>query len=437
MKNKISALFGVFFIASLFAATAKMEKPATRSTTTIKPATTVTSKPAVTVTNKPAAAVTNKPVATVATQPPAANTNKPVVAETARPLAVTNPPAVKAAPTTAPAADTNKPAGEGALFADPVVARGRDFEIRRGQLDEAFISAKGAAAANGVTFTEGERSLLEVRLLNELMVGKILTAKATEADKAKAAEAADKFIADARRQFISEDAFRARLKAGKMTLEGLRQKLVGDAIPSVVLERELKEQINVTDSQIKKFYMDSPSKFEQPEMVHAAHILIGTRDTAGLDLSGDQKKAKRKQIEDLLKRAKDGEDFGKLATQYSEDPGSKANSGEYTFPRGQMVPEFESVAFALKKNEISGVVTTTYGFHIIKQLEKMPARVVPLAEAMPRIKEFLTSQEAAKLAPGYFEKLKKGAGAEILDEALKAADKKAREQVSPDKPAAK
>lgn len=332
---------------------------------------------------------------------------------------------------------TNAAAKADELFSDPVIAQGRDFEVKRSQLDESFISAKGAAAANNVTFTEAERSLLEVRLLNELIVSKILVEKATAADRAKATEAADKFIADARKQFVSEDAFKARLKAGNMTLDGLRQKLIGDAVPSAVLERELKAQINVTDAQVKKFYTDNPAKFEQPEMVRVAHILIGTRDTAGLDLSDDQKKAKRRQIEDILKRVKAGEDFGKLAKQYSEDPGSKDNGGEYTFPRGQMVPEFESVAFALKKNEISGVVTTSYGYHVIKQLEKKPARVVPLTEASNRIKEFLISQEAGKLAPAYFEKLKKEAGVEILDETLKAADKKAREQGALDKAAAK
>src|SRR5260370_23096101 len=140
-----------------------------------------------------------------------------------------------------------------------------------------------------------------------------------------------------------------------------------------VLEGELK--VNVTDADVKKFYDDNPAKFEQPEMVRASHILLGTKDqSSGTDLSDDQKKAKRKQIDDILKRARDGEDFAKLAKEYSEDPGSKDKGGEYTFPRGQMVPEFEAAAFSLKTNQVSDVVTTQFGYHIIKLSEKLPPK---------------------------------------------------------------
>jgi peptidyl-prolyl cis-trans isomerase C len=315
-----------------------------------------------------------------------------------------------------------KPSKADALFDDPVVARGKGVEVKRSQLDETFIAAKANAAANNVTFSEAERGLLEARLLNELVVSKILTAKATDADKAKANEAADKFIADTRKQFTSDDAFAERLKMNKLTLPELRSKLVTEAVPSTVLERELKTQISVTDADVKKFYSENPSKFEQPEMVHAAHILIGTRDmTAGTELGDDQKKAKREVADGLLKRAKAGEDFAALAKKYSEDPGSKDNGGEYTFPRGQMMPEFESAAFALKKGEVSSIVTTSYGYHIIKLIEKLPAKTIGLAEASPKLKEFLTAQEGQKIAPAYFKKLKADAGIEIVDEKLKAA----------------
>ena len=323
-------------------------------------------------------------------------------------------------------ADSKPAAKADTLFDDPIIARGTGVEIKRSQLDEAFINAKAAAAASGVSFSEPERKLLEVRLLNELIVSKLLTRKATDADRARAREVAEKFIAQSRKQFPTEEAFNARLKLNKMTLEELRTKLVTEAIPNAVLERGLKATLTVTDDQVKKFYADNPAKFEAPETVRVAHILIGTRDMAtSQDLPADVKQAKRKQIDDLLKRVKAGEDFTKLAKQYSEDPGSKDTGGEYTFARGQMVPEFETAAFMLKKGEISPVVTSTYGYHIIKQLDKTPARVVPLSETSANIKDYLTQQEAAKLAPAYFEKLKKDGNVEILDEELKAADKTA------------
>ena len=81
-------------------------------------------------------------------------------------------------------------------------------------------------------------------------------------------------------------------------------------------------------------------------------------------------------MEGLLKRARAGEDFAKLAKEYSEDPGSKDKGGEYKFPRGQMVPEFEAAAFSLGTNQVSDIVTTRFGYHIIKLSEKIPARKV-------------------------------------------------------------
>src|SRR5437763_13727165 len=115
-------------------------------------------------------------------------------------------------------------------------------------------------------------------------------------------------------------------------------------------------------------------------MVRASHILIATSDPAtGTEMSESEKKAKRKIADDLLKRAKAGEDFAKLAKENSEDPGSKDKGGEYTFPRGQMMPEFEAAAFSLNTNQVSDVVTTPYGFHIIKLYEKIPAHKEPYA----------------------------------------------------------
>jgi parvulin-like peptidyl-prolyl isomerase len=120
-----------------------------------------------------------------------------------------------------------------------------------------------------------------------------------------------------------------------------------------------------------------------------------------------------------LKRARAGEDFAKLAKEYSEDPGSKDKGGEYKFPKGQMVAEFEAAAFSLNTNQISDIITTRFGFHIIKLLEKLPAKKVEFAKAEPDIKDGLTQQALQKQFPDYLAKLKKEAGVEILDEKLK------------------
>src|SRR4029077_12192443 len=93
------------------------------------------------------------------------------------------------------------------------------------------------------------------------------------------------------------------------------------------------------------------------------------------------KKKARADAEAVLKQVKGGGDFAALAKQYSQDPGSAANGGDLNFfPKGQMVPAFETAAFALKPGETSGLVETPFGFHIIKLAERRPARTVPLQE---------------------------------------------------------
>jgi parvulin-like peptidyl-prolyl isomerase len=200
------------------------------------------------------------------------------------------------------------------------------------------------------------------------------------------------------------------------------------------LERELK--VSVSDDEVKKFYDENPSRFEQAEQVRASHVLIGTRDQAtGGDLTDDEKKAKRKLADDIRKRAAAGEDFAKLAKEFSDDPGSKDNGGEYTFGRGKMVPEFEAAAFSLNTNQVSDVVTTQFGYHIIKLSEKIPAKMISLTEVADDLKEGLKSQELQKQLreTDLLEKLQQDASVEILDEKLKKIELPKPDRLEPAK----
>jgi peptidyl-prolyl cis-trans isomerase C len=206
-----------------------------------------------------------------------------------------------------------------------------------------------------------------------------------------------------------------------MDQDTLKAKMNEEATARVVVEREL--AIKVSDDEVKKFYEDHPADFEEPEKVRASHILISTRDPiTNAELAKEKKEAKHKLAEDLLKRARAGEDFAKLAREFSEDPGSKAKGGEYTFARGAMVPEFEAAAFALKTNQVSDIVATQFGYHIIKLFEKFPAGKVDFDKASSHIREFLVQQKLQKEIPTYMVKLRKEANVEILDERLKAVE---------------
>lgn len=315
---------------------------------------------------------------------------------------------------TAPATNSSNDAMT-ALFGDPVVAKGKGFEIKRSSLDQILVGAKGQAAASNQPLPPD----FDARALNQLISIQLLLQTANAADKADGDKDAEMQYTNLLKHFGSQEAFLRQLKAVGMTVEELRAKAAQEATAKAALKRAL--NVTVTDDEVKAFYTSRPADFEEPEKVHVRHLLLLTEDMATqAPLSADQVAAKRKQIDDLLKRARAGEDFAALAKQYTEDPGSKDSGGEYTFPRGQMVPEFEAAAFSMTNGQISDVVITKYGFHIIKRLEGIPAKKVELATVSEDIKNYLVQQKVNKLAPDYIKKLKKDEDVQILDADLKA-----------------
>jgi peptidyl-prolyl cis-trans isomerase C len=309
------------------------------------------------------------------------------------------------------------------LFPDPVIAKGKGFEIKRSRLDEAVNGVRENAASHGQQLTAEDMQMVEQKAFDRLLDVELLKQKATDADKAKAVETADKRMALVKKSAQSEAALELQLKAMNLSINQLRDRLIEEA----TAEQVLKDKVTVSDATVQKFYDDNPSQFEEPEMVRASHILVSTQGKTGTPLSDDEMKAKHKIAEDLLKRARAGEDFGKLAKEYSDDPGSKDNGGEYTFPRGKMVKEFEAAAFSLQTNQVSDIVTTQFGYHIIKLSEKIPAKKLEFAKVSEQIRDYLEGQQIQKILPDVMASLKKDANVEILDEQLKTLQAKADE----------
>ncbi len=144
----------------------------------------------------------------------------------------------------------------------------------------------------------------------------------------------------------------------------------------VVDQNKIEETLTITDTQARAAYSASMDNFRMPERVHVRHILIKTTGKAD-----SEKKSLEAKAQDLLKQLKGGADFAELAKKSSEDPGSGQQGGDLGWVvRGQTVPAFEQAAFSLKPKDLSGVVSTEYGYHILQVLEKEPARVKPFDE---------------------------------------------------------
>lgn len=349
------------------------------------------------------------------------------------------------APAAQPAETNAAPASQAPTpSTNTIVAKGKGVEIWRSELDREVDHALAQKAADGHRVTADQMPSVEQQVLAQIIDVRLLVARATAAEQAAAKDAAEKRYAAAKTKAGSEAAFNLQLKFLAITREELIAKWAKALTAQAVLKRELK--ISITDRAARKFFDENPEQFDLPEMVRASHILIATRDPrTGAELSADQKAAKRKRAEAILKRARAGEDFAVLVLAFSNDMASRAKGGEYQFARGQLVPEVENAAFSMKTNQISDIVTSADGYHIVKLSEKIPAHKVKFADAASDIKNGLTKQEIDRLSPEYIAGLRKEAGVEILDEKLKPEEPGLVPIVAPDastekpgkKPAAK
>lgn len=309
------------------------------------------------------------------------------------------------------------------LFAGPVIARGKGIEIRRSQLDDAFVAYRANLAARGQGLPEGRRLPAEALLLDRMIVTELLVQKATPEDRVAAKTNAVKFFEESRKSIESDEAFVRHLKSLGMTSAQFTNRVMEQAISEEVVRREVQSTITIPEEALKNFYATNTRAFTQPELARASHIVLATRDfKAGLPLTAEQKQAKKKKAEEALERLRKGEDFAKLAKEYSDDP-----TIEYKFarakdnPRLAMAPEFETAAFGLRPGMISDIITTDLGYDIIRLEEIIPAKTAVFAEVRDKIRQHLVQVEMEKRMPDYFAALKKSAGVEILDDTLRQA----------------
>jgi peptidyl-prolyl cis-trans isomerase C len=174
----------------------------------------------------------------------------------------------------------------------------------------------------------------------------------------------------------------------------------------IYVQKEIIGKINLTEKDYEAYYEAHKKEFENPEMVRARHILVAVKP----DATPEQKEAAKKKAEELLAKAKAGEDFAKLAQENSDDPGSKAKGGDLGFfTQGSMVGKFEQAAFALKPGELSGVVETEFGYHIIKQEERKAAEQQPYEAVKEQVKARATQSIQQERLNAFLEKSMKDA----------------------------
>lgn len=306
------------------------------------------------------------------------------------------------------------------LFKDDVIAKATGVEVKRSELENVFISYRANLAAKGGGIPEQKRKEVERTLLDRLLFTRILLSKATDADKATGKAKSSDIIDTQIEAAGSREKFELQVVALGLSIEQFTKQLEEQAISEQVVERMLKDEIGVSDAAVRTYYDEHQEEFTYPESVRAAHILIATNDrTNGQPLSEGELRRREQLARTLVQRARTERDFAQLVKEHSEDLGSKETGGEYTFSRGRMVPEFEAAAFSMMPGQVSDVVRSRFGFHIIKLLEKLPPKVEPFENVSKDIKANLELVEIQKRLNDLKTRLFAENNAEIIDPELK------------------
>ena len=250
---------------------------------------------------------------------------------------------------------------------------------------------------------EIKKEVLE-NLINRELLYQESQRKAIKVDEA----AINEQVTTLKRRFPDEDEFKTALIKANLSEAGLKTQIKQGLAIQQLIDTYIAKKATVSDQEIKAFYESRLALFKQPEQVRASHILIKVEPQA----DGSQKAAARKKIEKIQQRVQKGEDFAALAQELSQDPSSAKGGDLGYFGRGQMVRSFEQAAFALMPGEVSDIVETKFGYHLIKVIERKPETTIAFEDIKDRLGHYLKQEKVQKEVSLYVQKLKEKAKVE-------------------------
>ena len=244
-------------------------------------------------------------------------------------------------------------------------------------------------------------------IIEQTLVGQAAEEAGIEADPAEV----DKHVEELRAVYNSDDSFRMKLTDDGFTEESYRRHIARMTTAKIYLDRVRADAWDVSDADLERFYEENESRLTLPERVRVRHILLTWKPLG----TQDDRAAIHKQMEPILERARNGEDFAELATRLSDDYATKNSGGDTgLFPRGTMVPAFEDVAFALKPGEISDPVETVFGVHILRLEERSESRLLPLDEIREQLAEHVREENIEAAVQKKIDELRAAADIEVL-----------------------
>ena len=256
----------------------------------------------------------------------------------------------------------------------------------------AYVKSQTVASVDGERITKEELYDTLVGVYGESAVDNLVTKVVIdkEADKrnvkVKDSEIDDE-VATYEESYGGEEGLKSALEASGLTLADLKE----DIETNIKIEKLMAKDIEITEDEVKSYYEENKSNFDTPESIEVSHILVEDKETA----------------QEILDKLKAGEDFAELAKEYSTDTATAEKGGELGFiTSGEMVEEFEKAAFALKVGEISDIVKTDYGYHIIKATDYKEAKESTYEDSKELAKEAALAEKISSEYSTWVQELK-------------------------------
>jgi peptidyl-prolyl cis-trans isomerase C len=255
-----------------------------------------------------------------------------------------------------------------------------------------------------------DEAQLKEGVLNQLIGSELLYQEAKKEGIKIDQKKVDDRLTQWKKRFTNEEQYKKAMKESHLSESLMKSDIQrGMTIETFVVDRFV-DKTTVPEKEIKAYYDSHANLFKQPEQVRASHILIKVEPKA----DESEKAEALKKIKEVQEKQKKGEDFAELAKTYSQGPSSSKGGDLGYFRRGQMVPPFESAAFKLAPGQVSDIVKTRFGYHLIKVVDKKPESTVPFDQIKGRIGQYLKQEKIQKEVRQLVDKLRKEATVETF-----------------------
>jgi peptidyl-prolyl cis-trans isomerase C len=292
-----------------------------------------------------------------------------------------------------------------------VIAVVNGTEITARQLDVTLDAyTQELAMKTGRQVTEQELAQIKPTLMEELINQELMYQAALKQKTAINEEEYQARWSQVEKQAASDARFSEEIKKTGYSMDEIKQQIRRQFLINQFAREKFLDPVAITEAEIRGFYEAHKKDFIRPEQVRAQHILI--KPAAPDDVNS--KATALKKIQDIKKKLDETKDFDALAMEYSQCPSSKKGGDLGFFGRGEMTPPFEEAAFALGVNDISDIVETQFGYHILKVTGKTAETSVSFEEVKADIEATLVREKAEKAMGAFLDSEKKTGKIELL-----------------------